>query len=349
VQHPDPDDLALIALGESLGDAVDTHVAGCPQCSAEVESLRLTVGLADLSNYGEDAPRPGEHVWQAIAAELGFDAAERSSSGVATVSGAAGGNRPGQSAPPFTGTPLDDESPIDHGTSAGNGNSASYGNSPGEGTPLNHGSSARPAATDSRTSLDSGTSPGSGSPQNQSPATDEGAVIPPALRAVPGTGTPTPPDSARSAGSSTRRWPRWAAPVAAAVIGIAVGAGAVVITQNRADEVTVEAIAPLTPVPGGPLSGDQQLGQAEIVAAGNGQQVRVQAADLPATTNDYEVWLFGNDGKMVSLGTLNDGSGTFTVPQGISTQEYRVVDVSDEPPDGVPTHSGVSLVRGQFS
>ena len=59
--------------------------------------------------------------------------------------------------------------------------------------------------------------------------------------------------------------------------------------------------------------------------------------------------MFGNDGKMVSLGTLNDGSGTFTVPQGISTQEYRVVDVSDEPPDGVPTHSGVSMIRGQFS
>ena len=346
MQHPDPDDLALIALGESLGDAVDTHVADCPQCSAEVESLRFTVGLADLSNYGEDALRPGEHVWQAIAAELGFDAAERSSSGVATVSGAAGENRP---TPPLTGTPLGDESSSDHGTSAGNGDSASNGNVQGESTSLNHGTSARSAVSDPRTSLDSSTSFGSGSSQDQSPTNDEGAIIPPALRAVPGTGTPNPPDSARSAGSSTRRWPRWAAPVAAAVIGIAVGAGAVVITQNRADEVTVEATAPLTPVPGGPLSGDQQLGQAEIVAAGNGQQVRVQAADLPATTNDYEVWLFGNDGKMVSLGTLNDGSGTFTVPQGISTQEYRVVDVSDEPPDGVPTHSGISLIRGQFS
>ena len=72
MQHPDPDDLALIALGESIDDAVDAHVAGCAQCSAEVESFRMTVGLADLSNFGEDAARPGEHVWQAIAAELGF-------------------------------------------------------------------------------------------------------------------------------------------------------------------------------------------------------------------------------------------------------------------------------------
>jgi hypothetical protein len=321
VQHPDPDDLALIALGESLGDAVDTHVADCPRCSAEVDSLRLTVGLADLSNYGEDAARPGEHVWQAIAAELGFGA-ERAGSGVVTAYGGSGDDRTLQSAPAATRTSSDPSNTSDQGSSTANGG----------------------AAPDTR-SPESGISP-SGTSENLGPAMAEGTV-PPALRAVPGTGTPTAPGS--PADSLSRRRRRWVTPVAAAVIGLAVGAGAVVIAQNRTDEVTVEATAPLTPVPGGPLSGDQQIGEAEIVAAGNGQQVRVQAADLPATTNDYEVWLFGDDGKMVSLGTLNDGSGTFTVPQGISTQEYRVVDVSDEPPDGVPTHSGVSLVRGQFS
>ena len=72
MQHPDPDDLALLALGENLGDAVDAHVAACATCRAEIESFRMTVGLAELSNYGEDAPQPGEHVWAAIAAELGF-------------------------------------------------------------------------------------------------------------------------------------------------------------------------------------------------------------------------------------------------------------------------------------
>ena len=135
------------------------------------------------------------------------------------------------------------------------------------------------------------------------------------------------------------------------MVGIAVGAGAVVISQNRSDEVTVEAVAPLTPVLGGPLTADQQqqLGKAELVVAPTGQEVRVNAPELPPSPNDYEVWLFGGDGRMVSLGTLADGSGTFTVPQGISTTEYRVVDVSDEPPDGNPAHSGISLVRGSFS
>jgi len=68
VQHLDPDDLALLALGENLGDAVDAHIDTCGTCRDEVESFRLTVGLAELSNYGEDAPQPGEHVWAAIAA-----------------------------------------------------------------------------------------------------------------------------------------------------------------------------------------------------------------------------------------------------------------------------------------
>ena len=73
------------------------------------------------------------------------------------------------------------------------------------------------------------------------------------------------------------------------------------------------------------------------------------APALPAIPGAYEVWLFGNDGRMISLGSLNQGEGTFTVPQGIDTQEYRTIDISDEPPDGIPTHSGISVVRGEFS
>ena len=112
--------------------------------------------------------------------------------------------------------------------------------------------------------------------------------------------------------------------------------------QNREDAATVEAIAPLDPVQGGPLPPtDGQLGTAELVAGRSGQQVRVNASGLPTTTSSaYEVWLFGDDGRMVSLGTLADGTGSFTVPEGIDTSEYRTVDVSDELPDGNPAHSG---------
>ena len=87
MQHLDPDDLALLALGENLGDAVDAHVATCATCRDEVESFRLTVGLAELSNYGEDAPQPGEHVWAAIATELGLRGTR---SGTATLTSQTG-------------------------------------------------------------------------------------------------------------------------------------------------------------------------------------------------------------------------------------------------------------------
>jgi hypothetical protein len=61
------------------------------------------------------------------------------------------------------------------------------------------------------------------------------------------------------------------------------------------------------------------------------------------------VWSFGNDGRMVSLGTLAAGTGSFTVPDDIDTWDYRTVDISDEPPDGNPAHSGISLIRGTFT
>ncbi len=245
--HPDVDDLALAALGESLDDTARAHIADCAECAAQIESFRGTIDLAGLSDYGRDAPAPGEHVWHAISDELGF------AGGTATPD-----------PPPAPPTPL----------------------------------SYRPT------------------------------------EASPGT-----------------RWRRWVAPLAAAVVGIAVGAGAVILVQNRQDAVTPDATAPLTPVPDGPLpSSEGQLGTAELVTARSGQQVRVEATGLPAATSTaYEVWLFGDDGRMVSLGTLAEGTGSFTVPTGIDTQEYRTVDISDEPADGDPAHSGISVVRGTFT
>ena len=279
MQHPDPDDLALIALGEDRGEAIADHVDGCATCQEEIAAFATTVGLAELANYGEDAPPPGEHVWLAIANELGFSGA----TSTATMKDAS--------------------------------------------------ATASPAMSDSG---DAGR-----------PELNGGG---PALRSVPGSGTGVPTGPAVAAPQPDRRRSRWVAPLAAIVVGVAIGAGAVIIAQNRSNNETIEAIAPLTPVDTGPLAADagRQLGEAELVAVPAGNQVRVNAADLPATGNSYEVWLFGDEGTMVSLGTLSDGVGTFTVPNGIDPQVYRVVDVSEEPPDGKPAHSGVSLVRGAF-
>lgn len=296
--HPDADDLALVALGENLGADVHAHISACATCTAQVESFHDTIELAGLSDYGRDAPAPGEHVWAAIAADLGFD-------------DLADGAEPDAVAP---------------------GQGAGFGFGFERTGPR---LTAVPDAVDPVPDVVSTTDP-----------TPAPAPVPSAAPApVPAPADPGPPTAL------PRRRNRWVAPIAAAVVGIALGAGAVVVVQNRESAVVVDATAPLTPVQGGPLpTSDGQLGTAELVTARTGQQVRIDAAALPAAaTSAYEVWLFGDDGRMVSLGTLADGSGSFTVPAGIDTTQYRTVDISDEPPDGNPAHSGISLIRGTFA
>jgi len=49
---------------------------------------------------------------------------------------------------------------------------------------------------------------------------------------------------------------------------------------------------------------------------------------------------------MYSVGLLDAGHGSFAVPADIGLSQYPIVDISDEPFDGDPTHSSVSMVRG---
>lgn len=75
--------------------------------------------------------------------------------------------------------------------------------------------------------------------------------------------------------------------------------------------------------------------------------VRVTTTVAPDATTDHEVWLMTDGAKrLVSLGLLHGTSGTFTVPNGVDVSRFRLVDVSDEPRDGDPAHSGDSIVRG---
>jgi len=304
VQHPDPDDLTMLALGEQIDIAVEGHLDRCEQCRAEVDAMRMTVELAELSNYGEATRQPGEHIWDAIVAELGVDAAPRTNGSAQAGTDHVIG--------------LDSEIVAD-----GQFRSDTV---PGTGPP------------------------DSSPPVNLRPVPDTGRDSTEEREAAgalaPGTGA-----DSRTSPVAPRRWSRWVAPLAALIVGAALGAGALVLAQNRSDSVIIDATAPLTAVPKGPVAGRPgQLGQAELVSTNQGQQVRVTAPALPSMPGtSYEVWLFDGHGGMVSLGSLDDNQGQFTVPSDINTQEYRTVDVSDEPPDGNPAHSGISMVRGSFS
>lgn len=143
-----------------------------------------------------------------------------------------------------------------------------------------------------------------------------------------------------------RRTPAWIASAAAA--GVVVGGlgGAWVAGRDDAPAPAVVAQAQLEPLPGW-----DAVGTAEIEEDADGRRVLVLSVDESGGAGDTdglrEVWLLKEDvSGLVSLGLLDGDEGRFLVPAGVDLAEYPVVDVSREPPDGDPAHSGDSIVRG---
>lgn len=141
----------------------------------------------------------------------------------------------------------------------------------------------------------------------------------------------------------------WKVPFIAAAVAAVISGAAVYFIVGSSDATEpkpqVEAKANLEPLNGG----TGRLGTAELVQSNGISWVQVQATDLPAIPGSYEVWLFGADGKMVSLGVLAAGEGNFAVPQGIDPASYSVIDISNEPADGNPAHSKNSVARGELT
>jgi anti-sigma-K factor RskA len=146
-----------------------------------------------------------------------------------------------------------------------------------------------------------------------------------------------------SAASGYRRRALVLAAGVAAILGLGVGIGATLVLTDEDNRPTVEATVRLDPLEG--KTGD---GSADLVRSTAGDELKVDAAGLDATQGFYEVWLINTDGRrMVSLGVLNPAAGgTFQVPPSLTTQGYRIVDVSLEPDDGNPEHSHDSIIRG---
>ncbi|WP_448004105.1 anti-sigma factor [Agromyces bauzanensis] len=165
-----------------------------------------------------------------------------------------------------------------------------------------------------------------------------GAAPPPA----PPT-TPAPAPSPRRGGGT--RW--WTFALAAAVLGILAGVGigfGIAQTASPPPQ-TVLARAALEPFPGWEASGE-----ALVEEDADGGRSIVVDLDSPVPSGAVrEVWLIRSDASgLVSLGLLDGASGRFTVPSGIDLAEYPIVDVSAEPLDGEPAHSGDSIVRGEL-
>jgi hypothetical protein len=138
-----------------------------------------------------------------------------------------------------------------------------------------------------------------------------------------------------------RIWP-WAAGMAAAglVLGLLTGR---TVWDEAAPPATRVAQAEL-----GTLDTQQRLGDAAVVRTDSGVGLEVATTSaLDAGDGYLEVWLINRDGKrMVSIGVLDAETGLFPISQELLDQGYVVVDISREPFDEQPEHSGDSLVRG---
>ena len=159
----------------------------------------------------------------------------------------------------------------------------------------------------------------------------------------------------------TGGWRRQWLPVAAAVAITIVGG---LVTWAVSDEITGQERA--TASAGSDDAGDvvavtditndglpepaEVEGEVRLVRSGDLHYVDV-FLDLDATeaapeSGFYELWVIDTDvERMISLGVVT-GTGRHVLPPNLDPADFPVVDISVEPADGDPTHSGRSIWRG---
>jgi len=138
-------------------------------------------------------------------------------------------------------------------------------------------------------------------------------------------------------------------PIAASAAAAAIVAGGVLWWGATAPRDTGQLIASaqLDALPDWPTAS----GQATVSERADGE--RVVQVSLDTEVGDgvvREVWLLTeNVDGLISLGLLTGSTGEFLVPASVDLSQFSVVDISAEPLDGDPTHSGDSIVRGPLN
>ena len=139
-----------------------------------------------------------------------------------------------------------------------------------------------------------------------------------------------------------RRTGVWLAAAAAAIVVGAAGTwGTLRAIEQRPEVIAAVQLSALAPYP--------DTGSAVVDRFPDGRRELVVTASSTQTQGYREVWLLAPDAaSMVSLGTMKGTEGRFALPADLDLSRYPVVDISDEPDDGNPAHSGESILRGQL-
>lgn len=160
--------------------------------------------------------------------------------------------------------------------------------------------------------------------------------------------TPEPVEASAEVGTRDRTRRRWspllfALAASVAVMLVLVGVWAFV----RPAQIVELASATLDAFPDHPGA----AGSAVVIELRDGEREMEVRLDAEEAGGGYrEVWLINADASaLVSLGVLDGTEGTFRIPEDVDLREYVLVDISQEPSDGDPAHSGDSIVRGELA
>ncbi|MDK1359228.1 anti-sigma factor [Arthrobacter sp. zg-Y1219] len=146
------------------------------------------------------------------------------------------------------------------------------------------------------------------------------------------------------AAARRRRTVTWLAAAAAAVVVAGAGTWGALRTVDSLPGPEPVASADLAP-----LASYSETGSAVVDQLPDGRRELVVTSGSDAAQGYREVWLLAPDAQsMVSLGAMAGTEGRFELPADLDLNRYPVVDISDEPFDGDPAHSGNSILRGQL-
>lgn len=166
--------------------------------------------------------------------------------------------------------------------------------------------------------------------------------------ATPPADSPQSVRARRARRSSLRRFSTRALVAACVATALVVGGGVATGTWllQRPPAETVVATIGLDPL------ADGLDGASASIVERDGHRVLVIDADaLPATGGGtLDVWLIDADVEgMVNVGTLDADHAEYVLPDDLDLDAFPIVDVSIEPLDGDPTHSGESVWRGSLA
>lgn len=142
-----------------------------------------------------------------------------------------------------------------------------------------------------------------------------------------------------------RRWGKPAAiltAVAAAILLVAVPVGLSLRSDDPTDVLLASGELDA-------LTADFSAGAVEVYDTDGNLWLDLDTSAMAGDGEFLELWLLevGDDGvaDLISLGEV-DGSGAYDIPDDVDLDRLSVVDISVEPDDGNPEHSGASILQG---